>query len=55
MKAGETKDVTITTPLEKLKWYNPVYREWQLEHMDYTIYIGSSAADEDLVKTSIGL
>ncbi len=55
VKAGGTKDVTITTPLEKLKWYNPVYREWQLEHMDYTIYVGSSAADEDLVKTSIRL
>lgn len=55
VKAGETKEVTITTPLEKLKWYNPAYREWQLEHMDYTIYVGSSSADEDLVKTTIRL
>ena len=55
VKAGEEKEVTICTPLEKLKWYNPVYREWQLENMEYPIYVGSSAADEDLVKTTIKL
>jgi beta-glucosidase len=55
VKAGEEKEVEILTPLEKLKWYNPVYREWQLEAMEYPIYVGSSAADEDLVKTTISL
>ena len=55
VKAGEEKEVTICTPLEKLKWYNPIYREWQLENMEYPIYVGSSAADEDLVKTTIKL
>lgn len=55
VKAGEEKEVEICTPLEKLKWYNPVYREWQLEKMEYPIYVGSSAADEDLVKTAISL
>lgn len=45
----------IVTPLEKLKWYNPVYREWQLEHMEYPIYVGSSSAEEDLKKTNITL
>lgn len=52
-KAAVEVDVTITTPLEKLKWYNPVYRTWELEKMAYPIYVGSSAADEDLVKTEI--
>ncbi len=55
LAAGEEKEVEIRTPLEKLKWYNPVYREWQLESMEYPIYVGSSAADEDLTKTSITL
>lgn len=53
LKAGEEKKVEITTPLEKLKWYNPVYREWQLEKMEYSIYVGSSSAEKDLVRTSI--
>lgn len=55
VKAGEEKEVAITIPLEKLKWYNPVYREWQLENMEYPIFVGSSAAEEDLVKTTICL
>ena len=53
VKAGETKEVTITTPLEKLKWYNPVYRRWELEKMEYPVYVGSSADDADLKATSI--
>ncbi len=55
VKAGEEKEVEITTPLEKLKWYNPVYREWQLEKMEYPIYVGSSSAPEDLARTCIAL
>lgn len=55
VKAGEEKEVVITIPFEKLKWYNPVYREWQLENMEYPIYVGSSAAEENLVKTAIRL
>jgi beta-glucosidase len=55
LKAGESKVVTVKTPLEKLKWYNPVYREWQLERMKYKIYLGNSEALDDLVYTSIVL
>ena len=55
VKVGETKEVTITTPLEKLTWYNPSYRRWELEKMEYPIYVGSSADDADLKATSISL
>ncbi|WP_026661361.1 beta-glucosidase family protein [Butyrivibrio sp. AC2005] len=51
LKAGESQVVTVKTPLDKLKWYNPVYREWQLEKMEYKIYLGNSEALEDLVET----
>lgn len=53
VKAGETVDVTIVTPLEKLKYYDPAYRQWKLEEMEYTIYVGSSAAAEDLTTTKV--
>lgn len=53
LKAGESKEVTVKTPLSKLKWYNPVYRQWQLENMEYPIYLGSSEALEDLVETKV--
>ena len=55
LKAGEVQEVTISTPFEKLKWYNPVYRRWELENMEYTIYAGSSSANNDLKKAVIAL
>ena len=55
LEAGEEKTVAITTPLEKLKWYDPSHREWKLEHMDYTIYAGTSADNNDLITTSVNL
>ena len=47
---GEEKRVVINCPLEKLCWYNPISREWELEHMSYEIYLGSSSSDSDLLK-----
>lgn len=55
LEAGEEKTVAITTPLEKLKWYDPSHREWKLEHMEYTIYAGTSADNSDLITTSVTL
>lgn len=55
LKAGEKGTVILRTPLEKLKWYHPTYRRWELEQMEYQIYIGSSADNKDLVKTTISL
>ena len=55
LKAGESKEVTVKTPLEKLKYYNPVERTWVLENMEYPVFLGSSEALEDLTKTSISL
>ena len=49
---GEKKRVTITCPFEKIKWYNPDKREWELEEMEYQAYIGSSSDEEDLIRES---
>ncbi len=55
LNPGEEKTVEIMVPLAKLKWYNPVYRRWELENMEYTIYAGSSEALEDLKSARIAL
>ncbi len=55
LKTGEEKNVTIACPIEKLKWYNPKTSAWELEHMEYELYIGFSGAEEDLVKGTIVL
>lgn len=52
---GEAKAVEIAVPLEKLRWYDPVRREWKLEDMDYTIYAGSSEALAHLKGATIKL
>ncbi|WP_078551725.1 beta-glucosidase [Bacillus alkalicellulosilyticus] len=53
LKPGEKQVVKVTTPLEKIKWFNPSTNEWELEEMDYEIYIGNSSANKDLVKGAI--
>lgn len=53
VKAAGQKEVKISIPLEKLKWYDPTCRKWKLEHMEYTIYVGNSSANEDLTSVNI--
>ena len=55
LEAGESKPVEIRVPLEKLKWYDPVHREWKLEKTEYTVYTGSSEALKDLQSAVIEL
>lgn len=55
LKAGETKDVQIVCPIEKLKWYNPAISDWELEHMSYEVYLGFSSDNKDLAKGTITL
>ncbi len=47
IEAGEMKEVEMSIPLEKMKYYDPVHREWVLEKMEYPIFVGSSEAAED--------
>ena len=53
LKAKEEKTVTITCPIEKLKYYNPETNQWELEHMEYEIYIGSSSDSRDLLTSTL--
>ena len=55
LKAGEEKTVEITTPLEKMKYYDPSQRQWVLENMEYTVFLGDSADGKDLVSCKITL
>jgi len=36
-----------------LAWYNSNNREWEIERIEYTIYIGSSSKNEDLLTKKI--
>ncbi len=55
LKPGETKEVTIKSPIEKLKWFDEEINDWVLEHMDYEVYIGTSSSNEDLLEGKVTL
>ena len=44
----ETKSVEIPVAIADLSWYNPETKQWEIENMNYEIYMGSSAAFKDL-------
>lgn len=51
----EEKRISISCPVEKIKWYDPETNQWKLEHMEYEMYIGSSSDYKDLLSGSIKL
>ena len=55
LEPGQVVHVQISCPVEKVKWYNPATNGWELEHMDYEVYIGNSSAPHDLITGSISL
>ncbi|MEH7098360.1 beta-glucosidase [Neobacillus vireti] len=52
---GETKTVEISCPIEKVKWFNPETNAWELEDIDYDVYVGNSSADKDLIRGNVNL
>lgn len=55
LKPGETRQVVITSPVERLCWYHPETGSWELEEMIYQGYIGTSSRDTDLLKGTFSL
>lgn len=49
----ETKTVSIEVKKKDFAWYNPDKRAWEVESIDYTIYIGPSSKNDDLLSTTI--
>ncbi|WP_059053697.1 beta-glucosidase family protein [Paenibacillus senegalimassiliensis] len=52
---GQQETVEIACPIEKMKWYNPSTGGWELEAMDYEVFIGNSSDSQDLMQGSIRL
>lgn len=49
LNMGETKRVSISCDLERLRWFNPESDQWELESMQYEAYIGTSSCNADLL------
>jgi beta-glucosidase len=46
---NETKTVALEVDSKDLAWYNPETHLWEIESMEYEVYIGSSSAKKDLL------
>ena len=55
LNPGEIKEVVITCPVERLRWYNSETGSWELESMIYPAYIGASSRAEDLLGGTFSL
>jgi beta-glucosidase len=51
----EQKQVLISCPIEKLNYYNTRTGAFELESMEYEVYIGTSSADQELLAGTIKL
>ena len=48
-KPSEKKTVKFSLPVKELSFYNPETRQWEIEKMEYEIFLGSSSKKEDLL------
>ena len=48
----ETKSVELTVKAADLAWYNPETQQWEVEQMEYELYVGSSSDSNDLMLSS---
>lgn len=55
LEPGESKKVTITCPVQELRWYNPDTEKFELEHMSYEIYIGANSGEDNLIMGKVTL
>ncbi len=55
LSPGEKKAVSITVKHQDLAWYNPNCKEWEVEQMDYTVHVGPSSKQDDLLKGAFKL
>jgi beta-glucosidase len=51
LEPGERKTVSLQVAAEDLKWFNPDTCAWELEFMNYELYVGTSSAKKDLAQT----
>jgi beta-glucosidase len=55
LKPNETKSISIEVKKKDLAWYNPENNTWEIENIAYTIYIGASSSNKDLLTKKITL
>jgi beta-glucosidase len=52
LNPGEKKTITIECPLDRIRYWDPETETWEMEKMEYQLYMGSSSNEADLIKSS---
>ena len=55
LEPNQAKKAIIETPIKRLAWYNPKSESWEIEQIEYNVYIGKSSKTEDLLSTQFTL
>lgn len=55
IEAGETKTVNVDVMLKELEYFSPEKKEFVFEEMNYELYVGNSASEENLTKIEANL
>jgi beta-glucosidase len=53
LNPNQTQRISIEIPKKDLAWYNPETNKWEIEDINYTIYMGSSSKEEDLLSSQV--
>ena len=52
---GERKTISLSVNINDLKWYNKKSRKWEIEDIEYEIYVGGSSREKDLLSSKFKL
>jgi beta-glucosidase len=52
LEPGKAQRVTLSCSFDRLRWYDPEARDWELEKMEYAVYVGSSSDEADCLVSS---
>ncbi len=52
LKPGETKTLQINLKTKDLAYYDVNSKDWVIENIEYTVYVGASSRKEDLISAS---
>ncbi|TLX78127.1 glycosyl hydrolase [Labilibacter sediminis] len=52
LQPGESKEILLQVKAQDMDWYNPDTRKWEVEKMEYQLFVGNSSESKDLKRTS---
>ncbi len=55
LEPNETRKVTLKVKKSNLAWYNPKSKNWEIENIAYSVFVGDSSQLKDLLREKISI